>query len=120
MHLSPDGQRIAYRSRETGQLEVFVDSFPTGGAHPVQVSHGGGDGPRWSADSRELFFIAGGRLMAVAVAQGSSVSLGSASPLFALASANYAVHPDGTRFLVQVPTTPVSSSVRITLNLTSR
>ena len=57
--VSADGQRIVYWSRETGQQEIFVDSFPSPGAHPVQVSHGGGGFPRWRADGRELYFIVG-------------------------------------------------------------
>jgi len=57
--------------------------------------------------------------MAVPVAAGSAVSVGNPTELFTLPSASYAVHPDGKRFLVLVPTTPASSSVRITLNLRS-
>jgi hypothetical protein len=120
VRLSADGQHVAFGSRETGQPEVFVDSFPSPGAHPLQVTHGGGSNPRWRADGRELFFIAGDRLMAVPVAAGSPVSVGNATALFTLPSAKYAVHPDGQRFLVLVPTTPASSTVRITLNLPSR
>jgi Tol biopolymer transport system component len=120
VRLSPDGQRIAYVSRETGQQEVFVDAFPSPDAHPLQVTHGGGSYPRWRADGRELFFIASDRLMAAPVPGGSAVSVGAASPLFTLPSNSYAVHPDGQRFLVLVPTTPASSTVRITLNLQSR
>ena len=117
---SPDGTRIAYVSRETGQQEVFVDTLPSPSSHAVQVSRGGGSYPRWRADGRELFFTAGNRLMAVPIAAGSSVSVGTASALFALPSADYAVHPDGQRFLVLVPTTPASSSVRITLSLAAQ
>lgn len=120
VRLSSDGQHIAYTSRETGQQEVFVDSFPSPGAHAVQVSHGGGGYPRWRADGRELFFTVGGRLMVAPVSPGTSVSVGNASALFTLPSARYAVHPDGERFLVLVPTTPASSTVRMTLNLPSR
>jgi hypothetical protein len=84
------------------------------------VTHGGGLNPRWRADSRELFFVVADRLMAVPVSTGSPVSVGNASALFTLPSDSYAVHPDGQRFLVLVPTTPASSTVRITLNLQSR
>lgn len=120
VRLSADGLHVAYVSRETGQQEVFVDSFPSPSARPLQVTHGGGSYPRWSGDGRELFFIAGDRLMVVPVSTGSPVSVGNASALFTLPSASYAVHPDGQRFLVLVPTAPASSTVRITLNLQSR
>ena len=117
VRLSSDGRYIAYVSRETGQQEVFVDTFPSPGPHPVQVSRGGGSYPRWRADGRELFFTAGERLMAVPIAAGSPVSVGATTTLFTLPSEHYAVHPDGQRVVVLVPTTPASSTVRITLNL---
>jgi len=117
--LSPDGGLIAYESRETGQLEVFVDSFPTSG-YPQPVSHGGGVSPRWRADGRELFFITNGlRLMAASVSGDSPAALGTPSTLFTLPSNTFAVHPDGRRFLIGVPTSSESATVRMSLNVRS-
>jgi len=52
---SPNGKWLAYRSFESGQDEVYVDSFPTPGSR-IQVSSRGGGHPRWRRDGRELFF----------------------------------------------------------------
>lgn len=48
--LSPDGQWIAYGSDETGEMEVYVESFPNLGEARLQVSRGGGRWPVWAPD----------------------------------------------------------------------
>jgi serine/threonine-protein kinase len=52
---SPDGRWVAYRSDESGQLEIFVQSFP-GPGPKWQISTEGGSEPRWSRSGRELFY----------------------------------------------------------------
>jgi eukaryotic-like serine/threonine-protein kinase len=52
---SPDGKWIAYASSQSGRYEVYVRAFPNG--HSVQVSVDGGDGPAWSTDGSEIYFI---------------------------------------------------------------
>lgn len=80
------------------------------------VSRGGGHSPRWRADGRELFYVAGdGTLVAVPITD-DGVS-GEPSPLFRVpgSAANsdatgrrlamqWDVASDGTRFLFTVPT----------------
>jgi Tol biopolymer transport system component len=56
--LSPDGRWIAYMSYESDDSEVYVRPFPAG-AGQWKVSDGGANHPRWSADGRELFYLAG-------------------------------------------------------------
>jgi len=64
---SPDGKWVAYTSNESGRDEVYVQSFPAGGAK-FPVSTNGGDMARWRPDQKELFYRAqNGRLMAVPV-----------------------------------------------------
>ena len=68
--LSPDGGWIAYESSTTGATEVWVRPYPEGA--PIRISNRGGEQPRWSADGRELFYLAtasfnGGQMMAVSV-----------------------------------------------------
>lgn len=63
--LSPNGRWLAYVSDRTGQAEVWVQGYPDG--VPVPVSSTGGYEPRWSADGRELFYLQGGSMYAVAV-----------------------------------------------------
>ena len=53
--LSPNGRWLAYASNETGNFEIWVESFPTGGGR-WQVSTDGGVQPRWARSGRELFF----------------------------------------------------------------
>jgi Tol biopolymer transport system component len=81
---SPDGRWLAFESSEAGGTEVYVTSFPKAGAH-VQVSSGGGRSPRWSADGRELFYLApGNALMSAAVRpeSGGSIDIRTPSRLF--------------------------------------
>lgn len=107
---SPDGRYVAYCSRETGQFEVYVTSFP-GREQRKVVSTGGGSQPRWSRDGKELFYVNREReLMAVSVSLSPELSVGRAKRLFRhpnLAGTGvqwqYDVHPDGRRFLVVEP-----------------
>jgi len=108
--LSPDGRWLAYTSNETGQYEIYVQRFPDGGGKRL-VSNGGGTGPRWRRDGRELFYYArngvGGKLMAARVRSGESFETGAVVSLFEfiggtqiVGSAPYAVTGDGQRFLI--------------------
>jgi eukaryotic-like serine/threonine-protein kinase len=79
---SPDGRWMAYASNETGSMEVYVSSFPTGNGK-WQVSSAGGQEPRWRQDGKELFYLsAEGMMMAVAVTAGASFEAGSPVALF--------------------------------------
>jgi Tol biopolymer transport system component len=106
--VSPDGKWIAYMSRETGTNEIYVRSMPPA-TGKWAVSTGGGTVPRWRGDARELFFLAGGRMMAVDVdPSGSAFSAATPRPLFEYGNSNithadyfpYAVTADGSRFLI--------------------
>jgi Tol biopolymer transport system component len=79
--LSPDARWLAYESNESGRAEIYVVPFPSGGA-PQRVSSAGGAEPRWRADGKELFFIAGGSLVAVPITTGNRFVAGAAQPLF--------------------------------------
>ena len=54
--LSPDGRWLAYVSNETGTREVFLRPFPAVDQGKWQVSQGGGQGPIWAPNGRELYF----------------------------------------------------------------
>ena len=65
--LSPDGRWLAYISNETGDYEVYAESFPATG-FKRQVSTQGGFEPQWRRDGKELFYLAPNQtLMAVGV-----------------------------------------------------
>jgi Tol biopolymer transport system component len=104
--VSPDGGWFAYESDETGSIAVFVRRFPAG-ERAWRVSTGDGSAPFWRADSRELYYRTGGRLMAVRFdSSGESPTLGAPVTLFPLQSpAGRSLLPlrsrtDGLRFLV--------------------
>lgn len=96
---SPDNRWVAYVSRETGTLEVFIRSRNEGGAK-YQVSSGGGQDPRWSRDGSELCYLDGNRVMAASIENGVP---GSPRQLFETKNDldGYDVSPDG-RFLMNV------------------
>ena len=109
---SPDGMWIAYTSDESGTNEVYVQTFPKLGTRE-QISTSGGSQPRWSADGRELFYIApDARLMAVSVKPGERFEATAPTALFKTRIAdlfgaentgyltNYTVSRDGKRFLI--------------------
>jgi Tol biopolymer transport system component len=126
--VSPDGRWVAYVSRETGQNEVYVASFPTPrGKWPI--SKGGAAFPRWRGDSRELFYYAAdGRITAVAISGTTTLNVGTPVPLFSARilggpstivgfRAQYDVRADGERFLLNVPVDEDASSPAITVVL---
>jgi serine/threonine-protein kinase len=81
--LSPDGRWLAYTSNEAGTNEVYVRPFPNTEAGRWQVSNGGGGGPVWAADGKELFFIDGtGHLIAAQVRPGPTFTAPQLRPVF--------------------------------------
>jgi len=107
---SPDGRWIAYTSDESGQYEVYVQSWPlTKGKWQVSTTAGGNEEPVWSEDGRELFYRNGRRWMAVPIITSPTFSSGAPQLLFQgdyinVAGMEYGVSPDGKRFLVLQPT----------------
>ena len=107
--LSPDGRWIAYNWNESGQAQIYVQPFPTGGGkHPI--SREGGAEPRWRGDGRELFFLApNGTMMAAGIDAAKDFQATVPHPLFATgitSSADnhpYVVTRSGERFLIAVP-----------------
>jgi dipeptidyl aminopeptidase/acylaminoacyl peptidase len=126
--LSPNGRWIAYISNDTGQFQVYVDSFPAISAK-VAISIGGGSQPQWRADGRELYYYAPDRkLMAVEVnGDGPTFKVGGARPLFEIRVASidqsfpgngyYTVTKDGKRFLVaSLPEAPEGQQINVVVN----
>jgi serine/threonine-protein kinase len=104
--LSPDGKWLAYTSNESGNVELYVTSFPDARTKAM-VSRGGGVEPRWSRDGRELFFVSGGSLYVVPVPPGPTFNPGNPRALFSVAGyrrarnrPQYDVSPDGQRFVM--------------------
>ena len=104
--LSPDGRWIAFESTASGQREVYVRPFPDADSGRWLVSTDGGQQPLWGPDGRELFYWSNAGLMAVPVETEPNFMPGNPELLFNLgaysysAGRNYAVAPDGERFLM--------------------
>jgi Tol biopolymer transport system component len=95
---------VAYASDESGRSEIYVQSYPSG-ANRVPVSTGGGITPKWSPDGKELFYVTGDAVVAVAMRPDGSV--GAPRRLFDRSNffvnprfKSYSVSPDGKRFLM--------------------
>ena len=95
---------VAYASDESGRYEIYLQSYPSG-ANRVPVSTGGGVLPRWSRDGKELFYVTGDAVVAVAMRPDGS--FGAPRRLFDRSTFlvtprfhSYSVSPDGKRFLM--------------------
>jgi len=108
---SPDGKWVAFVSSDSGRPEVFVQSFPEGRGR-TQISTGGGTQVRWSADGKEIFYLApDGKLMA------ASVALGGATPDVKLPVALFQAYlATGTNVVGNKPQYAVSRDGRFLLN----
>jgi Tol biopolymer transport system component len=101
---SPDGRLIAYESDESGQFQIYVHEYPSGGKWIISPS--GGTSPRWSADGSELFYLSGSDIMAVPIERGNGFRAGAPRNLFRLPvrrPESFEVFPDGKRFLAVIP-----------------
>jgi serine/threonine protein kinase len=99
--ISPDGRWALYESTTTGNPEVYVRSFQTGGTGLYQISNGGGDAPKWSRDGREIFFVnRNNELARVAVGTGPTFTHSDYRVLFSLEGVqDWDVAPGGQRFI---------------------
>jgi Tol biopolymer transport system component len=101
---SPDGQRIAYMSDESGAEAIYVVSYPELTNH-VRVSTQGSNWPVWSPAGDALYYRQGNAVMSVAVRTTPALELG--TPALLLQGAydgvdgdrKFDVSPDG-RFLM--------------------
>lgn len=119
---SPDGRWLAYASYDTGQLEVYVQPFPTTGAK-WQLSSGGGRQPMWRRDGKELFFVTDDRkFYAVDVRATSTFEFGTPHLLFDIPSETVATRNsywpsrDGQRFLVNKLLDTSASPITVVFN----
>ncbi|HEY7058356.1 MAG TPA: protein kinase, partial [Vicinamibacterales bacterium] len=123
---SPDGSWVAFVSSDSGRPEVFVQSFPDARAR-TQVSIAGGTQVRWSADGKEIFYVApDGQMMSVAIALGTAApDVKSPVPLFQTHlgtgtnvignKPQYAVARDG-RFLINTAIGGASAPIVVAVN----
>ena len=97
---SPDAKWVAYRSDESGRAEIYVQPFPTNGSK-WQISAGGGEAPRWTADGRRLFFLGGtGVLMSVDVKFAPGFEASAPREHRRIDSEDFVITPDGKEAIV--------------------
>jgi len=113
--ISPGGRWLAYASSTSGQNEVYVRSYPdveSGGQW--MVSTGGGYGPLWSTDGRELYYRNGESVMACSVETDPVFKPGKCKELFQGTYSfgragnkglipQWDIYPDGDKFLMIKP-----------------
>ena len=106
---SPDGRWLAYISDESGHFEIYVQPYPGPGSK-WQISTEGGTEPVWNPNGRELFYRSGEKMMTVDISTQPGFAAGKPRMLFEgryeptpLTTPNYAVSPDGQRFLMLKP-----------------
>ena len=122
VHVSPDGRWVAYNADESGRWEVYIAKFPTF-TSKRQISNGGGVQPQWNGDGRELFYLASdGAMMSIRLTPSPEAAGSPPSRLFATrirptaAQPQYAVTPDGQRFLALEPVERERNSLMFLLN----
>jgi Tol biopolymer transport system component len=131
---SPDGKWMAFASAESGNHEIYVQSFPEG-KNRKRLSTEGGSHPRWRGDGAELFYYGGANRLATVMSvevrfDSSGFQAGVPEPVFEQrfmglfdARNNFAVSPDAQRFLLRRPSLeapPVTVVVHWTAGLESR
>jgi Tol biopolymer transport system component len=114
--LSPNGGWLAFVSNRTGRDEIWVQGYPDGVA--VRVSTNGGIEPKWSADGRELYYLQGNAMMAVAVESEGEFSFEAPEQLFAGSyltisgpfGSSYDVARDGRFLMIEPPGTSTAAA----------
>jgi len=120
--VSPDGRWLAYSCDESSKAEIYVQAFPSDG-EKWQISGGGGTMPMWSADGRQLYYVApDGAIMSAAIHVGDKFLADTPRVLFiahmrlatGVTRRQFDVSRDG-RFLVNVNPPEAQSMPSITL-----
>ncbi|MBI4501998.1 MAG: serine/threonine-protein kinase [Gemmatimonadetes bacterium] len=122
---SPDSRVLAYVSDESGNDEVYVQSFP-GPERRVRISSDGGAEPLWNRTGRELFYRHGDELLSVRFDNDSPLQPRKPTLLFTGhfnrvpyggEQANYDVSPDGSRFVfVRRKNLPHPTVIHVVIN----
>jgi len=99
--LSPDGHWLAYVSDESGQMEVYVTSFPTPG-RKWQISSGGGTSPEWGPRGDGIFYVGSNTFHFVETEEkGGTFAVGTTRNLFESNTVlSYRVLPTGDQFVL--------------------
>ncbi len=122
VRLSPDERWLAYVSDESGRYEVYVRPFPNVDERKWTISTGGGVEPVWSTTGRELFYMNGMAMMAVAIeVRGATLDVAAPELLFTgpfeTGSPSFDISPDGTYFvMVEADPDAKPTQIQVVLN----
>ncbi len=84
MRISPDGHTLAFIVLNGERLDLYIGRMPMNSA-PVLAAAAVRSAPRWSADGRELYYLArDSRMMSVPVRGTAALAVGAPQPLFEL------------------------------------
>jgi serine/threonine-protein kinase len=124
--ISPDGHWLAYESNESGQPQIYVRPFPNVDTELWPISANGGTRPVWARNGKELFYLGlDGRLMAVDVNAGSTLSTGPPRALFQTGIRTsgfvdqYCPASDGQRFFLADPVDQAPDAITVVVNWTA-
>lgn len=100
--VSADGHWLTFVSDMSGQAEVYLLDLARPDAERIRISRNGGENPRWRADGRELFYLAGQSVMSVLPGAAGDWNDVRATELFRASrdTGAFAVTPDGQSFLL--------------------
>ena len=115
--ISPDGKWMAYASNESGQREIFAQSFPLPG-HKVRMTVGGVGRLMWARGGTELLFTRGDSLYSLPVEVGEDLKPGLLRPLFKLPPGQTGIEAtaDGERVLVSAPAEIPQREIKVMLD----
>jgi Tol biopolymer transport system component len=115
----PGGHWLAYRSDDTGRMELYAQSFPELG-QKKQISTEGAVFSWWTRDGRHLLFIGGDftSLWRVDVEAGATLKVTTPSRLATLPTGIVAIDtmPDAQNFLALIPERVGTGSVTVVQN----
>lgn len=99
---SPDGKWISYFSMDSGQPQVYVQSWGVENKNKIPVTKNSGMFPIWSPNGDKLFYRVGNTFYSVDVDSSTDIKFGSANKLFEGGKflTSFDVSPDGERFLM--------------------
>jgi len=116
---------MAYQSDKSGQMQVYVTTYPEG-KYEKLISPEGGTDPQWGSKDRELFYLNGDRLMSVEIYPGATLDAGKPKSLIRIDPSffrhpniapqfpSYGVMPDGRFvFVKRTQWTPVTQVILI-------
>jgi len=115
--VSSDGHWVAFESQASGRWEIYIAAFPAF-TEQQQISNGGGCGPKWRKDGKELFYIGPERkMMSLNARAGVALKTGVPKVLFQIREPYpYSVTGDGKRFIFLEPADEPRTPFMVVLN----